>query len=69
MATTYTIGPDEQIRRRQDYLAELQDRLQQAGLPVGTLANWMDARISLREMQDQHARGELQSVEYDPETD
>jgi hypothetical protein len=69
MMATYTMGPDEQIRRRQDYLAELQSKLLEAGIPVGTLANWMDVRLSLREMYDQHARGELRAVEYDPDND
>lgn len=63
----YIVNPEQQIKNVIDCLAETERSLERDGLPVYRLRTWPTQELLLREMQEKHARDELEVAECDDE--
>jgi hypothetical protein len=61
------LSPDERLRISREQLSEIENKLEQRGLPVSLLQEWLRATQWYGHLLDKQVRGELTAIEYDPD--
>lgn len=64
-----TVSPEHQIRNLSRALEQTEYNLEQQGIDVRLLRQWLHQTLHYRAVVEQHERGELSPIEYAEDTD